>query len=76
MSNKIQATYGTTEGFVKSALMGLGATEQDTNGRFFVDGSMVSAELSNVIAEAIYIGEIFRNGQSVTSKYTTDRKRK
>ena len=74
MSNKIQATYGTTEGFVKSALMGLGATEQDTNGRFFVDGSMVSAELSNVIAEAIYIGEIFRNGQSVTSKYTTDRK--
>ncbi len=73
MSN-IVSTYGNVESFVKSALMGLGATEQDANGRFYVDGNMVNVELSNVIAEAIYIGEIFRDGQSVTGKYTTDRK--
>lgn len=68
------STYGTVENFTKSALLGLGATEQDANGRFYLDGNMVNAELSNVIAEAIYIEEIFRDGQSVTGKYTTDRK--
>lgn len=73
MANKI-STYGTAEQFVKSALMGFGATEQDANGRFYLDGNMVNVELSNVIAEAIYIEEIFRDGQSVTGKYTTDRK--
>ena len=73
MANII-STYGRTEQFVKSALMGLGATEQDPNGRFYIDGSMVNAELSQVICEAIYIEEIFRDGQSVTGKYTTDRK--
>lgn len=72
MANVV-STYGTTENFVKSALMGLGATEQDANGRYYLDGSMVHVELSNVIAEAIYIEEIFRAGQSVTDKYTTDR---
>lgn len=72
MSN-IVSTYGNVENFVKSALMGLGATEQDPNGRFYLDGNMVNVELSNVIAEAIYIEEIFRDGQSVTGKYTTDR---
>lgn len=71
---KIVSTYGNVEQFVKSALMGLGATEQDPNGRFYLDGSMVNVELSEVIAEAIYISEIFRDGQSVTGKYTTDRK--
>ena len=70
----IVSTYGNVENFTKSALMGLGATEQDANGRFYVDGSMVNVELSEVIAEAIYISEIFRDGQSVTGKYTTDRK--
>lgn len=73
MANVV-STYGNVEKFVKSALMGLGATEQDPNGRFYVDGSMVNVELSQVIAEAIYISEIFRDGQSVTGKYTTDRK--
>ena len=73
MANII-STYGNVENFVKSALMGLGATEQDPNGRFYLDGNMVNVELSNVIAEAIYIEEIFRDGQSVTGKYTTDRK--
>lgn len=70
----IISTYGTVENFTKSALLGLGATETDANGRFYLDGNMVHAELSNVIAEAIYIEEIFRDGQSVTGKYTTDRK--
>ena len=69
----IVSTYGTTEAFVKSALMGLGATQEDPNGRFYLDGNMVNVELSQVIAEAIYIEEIFRDGQSVTGKYTTDR---
>lgn len=72
--SKTITTYGTGSEFVTSALMGLGATEQDKNGRFYLDGTMVNAELSDVIAEAIYVEEIFRDGQSVTSKYTTDRK--
>lgn len=71
---KVISTYGTAENFVSSALLGLGATDTDPNGRFYLDGNMVNAELSNVIAEAIYIQEIFRDGQSVTGKYTTDRK--
>lgn len=68
------STYGTGEKFVTSALMGLGATQQDANGRFYVDGTMVNAELSQTIVECIYAGEIFREGQSITNKYTTDRK--
>lgn len=67
-------TYGEASQFVKSALMGLGATATDPNGRFYLDGNMVNVELSRVIAEAIYIEEIFRDGQSVTGKYTTDTK--
>lgn len=68
---KTISTFGVGSQFTTSALMGLGATQQDANGRFYVDGSMVNVELSRVIAEAIYIQEIFRNGQSVTGKYTT-----
>lgn len=71
---KTISTYGSVSDFVSSALMGMGATEKDANGRFFVDGTMVNAELSDAIAEAIYVSEIFRDGQSVTGKYTTDRK--
>jgi hypothetical protein len=70
---RVVSTYGTGEKFVTSALMGLGATQQDPNGRFYVDGNMVNAELSQAIVECIYVGEIFREGQSITSKYTTDR---
>lgn len=72
--SKVISTYGRADAFVKSALMGLGATEQDPNGRFYIDGNAVNVELSSAIAEAIYIEEIFRDGQSVTGKYTTDRK--
>lgn len=73
MANVI-STYGTADKFIKSALMGLGATQQDPNGRYYVDGSMVNVELSQAIVEAIYVDEIFREGQSITNKYTTDRK--
>lgn len=64
-------TYGVASKFTTSALMGLGATQADANGRFYLDGTMVNVELSRVIAESIYIKEIFREGQSVTGKYTT-----
>lgn len=74
MATKTISSFGTTESFVKNVLMASGATEADKNGRLYLDGSMVNAELSNTIAEALYIGEIFRDGQSVTGKYTTDRK--
>ena len=73
MSRIIQSN-GTQEGFIKSALMGSNAVKEDTNGRFYLDGGAVNTELSDAIAEAIYIGEIFRDGQSVTKKYTADTK--
>mgnify|MGYP001850942230 CR=1 FL=1 len=69
----IITSTGSGSQFVTSALMGMGGTQQDPNGRFFVDGQMVNVELSRVIAEAIYLEEIFRNGQSVSERYTTDR---
>ncbi len=68
---KVISTYGVGSKFTTDALMGLGATQQDPNGRFYIDGSMVNVELSRAIAENIYIEEIFRDGQSVTGKYTT-----
>lgn len=73
--SKVISTYGVGSKFVTDALMGLGATETDPNGRFYLDGSMVNVELSRVIAEGIYIEEIFREGQSVTGKYTTNAER-
>lgn len=66
-------SIGSGNEFVTAALMGMGGTQQDKNGRFFVDGQMVDVEISRVVAEAIYIDEIFRNGQSVTERFTTDR---
>lgn len=69
---KVITSVGSGEQFITAALMGMGGTQQDKNGRFFVDGQMVNVELSRVIAESIYIDEIFRNGQSVTERYTTD----
>lgn len=70
--SKVITSIGSGEKFVTSALMGMGGTQQDKNGRFFVDGQMVNVELSRVIAEAVYIDEIFRNRQSVNEKYTTN----
>ena len=64
------STYGVTSKFTTSALMGLGATNEDPNGRFYIDGSAVNVALSRAIAETIYIKRIFRDGQSVTGKYT------
>ena len=68
------STSGNVAQFTTSALMGLGATSTNPNGRFYVDGSMVNVELSQVIAEAIYIQEIFRNGQSVNAGYVTNQR--
>lgn len=39
------------------------------DGRLYLDGTMTQTKLSEAIAEAIYVGEIFRDGQSVTKKY-------
>lgn len=72
---KIVSTSGVVSKFTTSALMGLGATSTDANGRFYLDGSAVHAELSRVIAESIYIKRVFRDGQSVTGKYTSDNQR-
>lgn len=71
--SKTITSYGTGEQFTTAALMGMGGTQQDANGRFYLDGNAVHVEMSRVIAEAIYIDEIFRDGQSVTGAYTTDR---
>ena len=65
-------TYGTSSSFISSALMGLGATSQNPNGRFFVDGQMAHVELSRTICEAIYIKDRFRDGQSITKRYSVD----
>lgn len=69
------STYGVASKFTTSALMGLGATETDQNGRFYIDGSAVNVALSRAIAETIYIKRIFRDGQSVTGKYTANPER-
>lgn len=72
---KVVSTSGVVSKFTTSALMGLGATAADANGRFYLDGSAVHAELAQVIAESIYIKRVFRDGQSVTGKYTTNNQR-
>lgn len=72
MPEKIVSTYGTGSNIAKSFLMGVGATQQDPNGRFYIDGTMVGVDLSKVVAECVYVKEIFRDGQSMTTKYTTD----
>ena len=69
---KTITSIGSGSQFVTSAIMGMGGTQQDKNGRFFLDGTMVNVELARVIAEATYIGRIFRDKQSVNMKYTTD----
>ena len=57
------------ENFVSNALTSLGAVDQNAKGKLYIDGQAVNAELSQVIAETIYIKQIFRDGQSVTGKY-------
>jgi hypothetical protein len=51
-----------------------GDVTEDSSGRLSIDGISSQSKLSEAIAEAIYVGEIFRNGQSVTSKYTVNAK--
>ena len=69
------STYGVASKFTTSALMGLGATSTDANGRFYIDGSAVNVALARAVAETIYIKRIFRDGQSVTGKYTANPER-
>lgn len=45
-----------------------------TDGRLYLDGTMTPVVLARAMAEAIYVGEIFRDGQSVTQKYTVGAK--
>lgn len=44
------------------------------DGRLYLDGTMTQAKLSEAIVESIYVGEIFRAGQSVTKKYAPNAK--
>lgn len=46
-----------------------GNTVTGRDGRLFLDGVMLQSSISEAIAEAIYVGEIFRNGLNVTAKY-------
>lgn len=72
MSTTTISTYGNREGLVKSVLMGSGATQQDPNGRFYIDGQMVNVELSRAFVESIYLAELFQPGFNCTAKYTMD----
>lgn len=44
------------------------------DGALYLDGTMTPTKMSEAIAEAIYVGEVFRNGQSVTSRFTVNAK--
>lgn len=45
-----------------------------TDGRLYLDGTQTPLVMAQAIAEAIFVGEIFRDGQSVTNKYTVNAK--
>lgn len=71
--NNPVATWGNIEGLIrKNVLMGSGATQQDPNGRFFLDGQMANVEISRAIVESIYFEELFQSGVNCTSEYTAD----
>ena len=65
-------SYGNVEGIIKNVLMSNGATQQDPNGRFYIDGQMINVDLARAIAEAIYLFEVYQNGLNCTAKYTDD----
>lgn len=44
------------------------------DGRLYLDGTQTNVIMAQSVAEAIYVGSIFRDGQSVTSKYTVNAK--
>ena len=44
------------------------------DGRLYLDGTMTPLVMASALAEAVYVGEIFRDGQSVSAKYTTNAK--
>lgn len=47
---------------------------QGKDGRLYLDGTATNAILSSAVAEAEYIGEVFRSGMNCTTKYVTDAK--
>lgn len=51
-----------------------GNTIAGKDGRLFLDGTMLQSTISDAIAEAIYVGEVFRNGLNVTAKYAVNAK--
>lgn len=61
---------GTVEGIIKSVLMANGGTQEDPNGRFYIDGQMINVELSRTIAEAVYLNEMFLPGFNANVTYT------
>ena len=65
-------SYGNVEGILKNVLMANGGSQQDPNGRFYIDGQMVGVDLSRAIAEAIYLYEVYQPGLNCTPKYTDD----
>ena len=67
-------SYGNVAGIIKNVLMSNGATQQDPNGRFYIDGQMVHVDLARAIAEAIYLFEVYQNGLNCTARYTDDTK--
>lgn len=44
------------------------------DGRLVLEGTLLQSVISEVIAETIYVGDIFRDGQSVTKKYAAGAK--
>lgn len=53
----------------------LGANQVENRaGRFYIDGNQTRVTISQAIAEALYVGEIFRNGMGCTTKYTANAK--
>lgn len=47
---------------------------QGKDGRLYLDGTATNAMLSSAVAEAEYVGEVFRSGMNCTTKYVTNAK--
>lgn len=56
------------EQIVKDVLL-TGASPADQGSRLMLEGVMLQAHISEAIAEAKYVGQIFRDGMNVTKRY-------
>ena len=61
------------EQIVKDVLL-TGATPDNNGERLMLEGTMLQANISEAIAEAKYVGEIFRDGMNVTKRYSAGAK--